>query len=77
MEDKKIEWAKPDLIEMGNAGYTLGSPCTGGATAEICHSGGTASSDCTPGVIAQGGCADGFTVGSPQQPCIYGTSYNT
>lgn len=48
MENKKIKWEKPDLIEMGNAGYTLGAPCGFGPSTEICGFGQTAST-CSPG----------------------------
>ena len=79
MENKKIRWEKPDLIVIGNAGYTLGADCPSGATAQpgICHSGGIASLDCTPGVTPNTGgpppsCnPTGIGLGTPP-PCPYG-----
>jgi len=53
MQEKKIEWAMPTLVELGNAGYTFGTPCSPGGSIgnDDCLAGGTARGDCTSGTF--------------------------
>jgi hypothetical protein len=64
MEEKKIEWAMPALVELGNAGYTFGTPCGPGNN--------IGDDDCLAGGIALGACTSGDTVTAT---CSYGGNF--
>jgi hypothetical protein len=64
MEEKKIEWAMPTLVELGNAGYTVGAPCGPGISA--------GDGACTDGTLALGTCNTGTTVNTT---CGYGLTF--
>lgn len=61
MEEKKLEWAKPVLRDLGVAGWiTSGQPfCNTGYSFVYCGVGGNAEDVCNPGAVAVYGCTTG------------------
>jgi hypothetical protein len=66
MEDKKMNWSKPLLLELEKATYTVGQTCSAGPTfLAACAFGNGNSVSCTQGVSAGSLCYKGSTP-SPQ-----------